>query len=115
MNELGQAVGYLLYPPGSALAFQTVIWNLRDAAIVSLGEQLSAAVAAGLLSEGSARSLESKLEAAEAAMGRGNATAAANILRAFRQHVVAQSGKHIPASLAQGLVSASALALATID
>ena len=49
-------------------------------------------------------SLLTKLEAAQAALGRGNTKAAANKLGAFIEEVMAQSGKHVATEAAEALV-----------
>jgi len=57
--------------------------------------------------DGIANSLLSKLQAAKAAMARGDAATASNILRAFVDEVSAQAGKHIQADAANLLIADS--------
>jgi len=58
-------------------------------------------------SKGISTALCAKLNAASAAMVRGNDKAKAGALRAFVHHVKAQSGKHIPADVAALLIVAA--------
>ena len=55
--------------------------------------------------QGVANSLVQKLEAANAAMGRGQTQVAMNLLRAFINEVSAQSGKHITIDAANMLIA----------
>jgi hypothetical protein len=59
------------------------------------------------LHRGTARSLQSKLDAAQRALERGNPRAAANQLGAFVNHVEAQSGKKIPVAAADHMIAAA--------
>jgi hypothetical protein len=54
--------------------------------------------------QGVTQSLVAKLDAAQAALDRGQPTVAANTLKAFVQTVEAQAGKHIAAEHAEHLV-----------
>ena len=60
--------------------------------------------AGDISNKGVFNSLLAKLEAAQAALGKGNATAAANKLEAFINELMAQGGKHITVEAAEALI-----------
>jgi hypothetical protein len=66
---------------------------------------LQTQVDAAGLDHGTQNSLDSQLQAVLASLAAGNTNAAANQLKAFINHVSAQSGKHIDAALADALIA----------
>ncbi len=75
----------------------------HDAALVSLRDHV--AMGNHIDNQGVARSLVAKLDAAQAALDRGQPAVAASLLNAFIQDVQAQSGKHISAEHAGCLIN----------
>ena len=81
----------------------------QDVAIVTLDAQTSSLG----LPNGTQNSLNSKLQAAVAAVQRGNTNAAANQLNAFINQLQAQAGKEISASSAAALSAPANAIIAT--
>ncbi|HEX2910888.1 MAG TPA: hypothetical protein VH186_08790 [Chloroflexia bacterium] len=87
----------------------------HQATIASLQECVTHAYQMGHIdNKGIANSLHSKLNAAQAALDRGQPEVAANLLIAFINEVQAQAGKHIIAEHAQHLVMHAQLVLGAL-
>lgn len=98
-------VGFNLLSAAPARA-QTVDGCVHAPTIVSLQTCVEYAASHGIItSQGIARSLLAKLDAAEEALEDGHTAQAIEDLRAFIREVQAQSGKHIDPMHAQHLVS----------
>ena len=83
--------------------------------IAALGGQIDSYLAGGQIqSAGAANSLKGKLDAANSALARGNANAAANQVRAFIQEVQAQRGKKLSTAAADALIAAAQAFLAAL-
>ena len=84
----------------------------HDGTVQALRECVEHAAAEGHIDNpGITRSLLAKLDAAEAAIDRGQSSAAINKLEAFIREVEAQAGKHIVAEHAQHLVEHAELVI----
>ena len=97
-------VGFNLLTPGTARAETTDDCALTPT-IASLTTCVEHAASQGIItSQGVAHSLLAKLDAAQAAVDRGQTSVAINKLQAFIHEVQAQAGKHIDAMHAQHMV-----------
>lgn len=87
----------------------------HEATIETLHMCVAHAAAQGHIDNvGVARSLHAKLYAAGAALERGNAGTAANILGAFIQELNAQAGKHFDAPAAEHLAMHAEMVIAAV-
>jgi len=75
------------------------------ASVAGIVSQIGRLVASGDVDPGVAQSLLAMLDAADAALARGQNAAAVNVLRALIAHVTAQDGKHVSASAATALIA----------
>jgi len=112
VNDRGQVVG-LSTPPGSTVLHPT-LWTLTfsappPAALVSqVVTGVSNLAAAGALNSGEADALLAKLEAVTRQLDRGNPTAAANLLQAFINQVMASVNAGLLApTVGQSLIDAA--------
>jgi FIMAH domain-containing protein len=88
----------------------------HDATIQSLRTCVQHAAAEGHIdNQGVTRSLLAKLDAAEAAQGRGQPEVALNLLEAFVREVRAQSGKHILQEHAEHLLMHAQMVIRSLD
>ena len=88
----------------------------HDATIQSLRTCVQHAAAEGHIdNQGVTHSLLAKLDAAEAAQGRGKPEVALNLLEAFVREVRAQSGKHILQEHAEHLVMHAQMVIQSLD
>jgi hypothetical protein len=98
-------VGFNLLTPGTARAQTTDDCALTPPTIASLTTCVEHCASQGIItSQGVANSLLAKLNAAQAALGRGQTSVAINELQAFIQQVQAQAGKHIDSMYTQHMV-----------
>ena len=96
--------GFSLIATGTARA-QTTDDCVLTPTIASLATCVENAASQGIItSQGVAHSLLAKLDAAQAAVDRGQTSVAINNLEAFINEVQAQAGKHIDAMHAQHMV-----------
>jgi hypothetical protein len=97
-------IGFNLLTPGTARA-QTTDDCALTPTIASLTTCVEHAASQGLItSQGVANSLLAELNAAQAALDRGQTSVAINNLQAFIHEVQAQAGKHINSMHAQHMV-----------
>lgn len=97
-------IGFNLLTPGTARA-QTTDDCALTPTIASLTTCVEHAASQGLItSQGVANSLLAELNAAQAALDRGQTSVAINDLQAFIYEVQAQAGKHIDSMHAQHMV-----------
>jgi hypothetical protein len=97
-------LGFNLLTPGTARA-QTTDECALTPTIAALTTCVEHAASQGLItSQGVTNSLLAKLDAAQAALDRGQTSVAINDLQAFIYEVQAQSGKHIDSMHAQHMV-----------
>jgi hypothetical protein len=98
-------IGFNLLTPGTARAQTTDDCALTPPTIASLTTCVEHCASQGLItSQGVANSLLAKLDAAQAAVDRGQTPVAINELQAFIHEVQAQAGKHIDSMHAQHMV-----------
>jgi hypothetical protein len=82
------------------------------ATVPSLRATVALFLAGGLVDRGAAESLDAKLAAAEAALGRGQPGVARNVLAAFSREVEAQRARHVDGAAADLLLADAAAAAA---
>jgi hypothetical protein len=98
-------VGFNLLSPGSARAQTTDDCVLTPPTIASLTTCVEHCASQGLIdNQGVTNSLLAELDAAQAALDRGQTSVAINDLQAFIYEVQAQAGKHIDSMHAQHMV-----------
>ncbi len=98
-------VGALLLLAAPAFAADTMTCDNMDATIASLHHCVMHAYDMGHIdNQGVANSLMARLDAAQAALDRGQTGTAINLLNAFINEVNAQSGQHIVADHAAHMV-----------
>jgi hypothetical protein len=91
INDLGQVVGY----SDTGTAYHGTLWTVLvpvvtpEEAIADAAEDVAALVTDGILGNGEANALTSKLEAAQRQLDKGNVNATANVLGALINQVEA--------------------------
>jgi hypothetical protein len=92
INDLGQVVGHNRY---TVTAYHATLWTVPvpvvtpEEAIADAAEDVAALVTDGILGNGEANALTSKLEAAQHQLDKANVKATANVLGAFINQVEA--------------------------
>lgn len=112
INDVGQAGGECRF--GNQR--YAVVWELGEAAVVATATQLEQFIASGDITDDAiAAGLQKRLRNAQAALDKGNTTAAANMFGAFANHVQAQAGKAITEPAAETLVATASTASDYLD
>jgi hypothetical protein len=100
---------------GPVLAQENHECDHQGTSVASLHHCVEHAIEHGYISKaGVGRSLLAKLDAADAAVARGQSATSANILNAFVQQVSAQAGKGIDAEHARHLISHAQAVIANL-